>query len=123
MRIHQRILLPVFGNKLALIFGRNSPKAIANFYQAVSHHKGRLVDFSVKYSFYLPSGFVGNTTLEVLYLAGKFSLLKTYIKHSPAPHTAESYTLWVRDCVKNEYFMFLNQLVFGCLEAYFIFKV
>ena len=58
-----------------------------------------------------------------MYLAGKFCLMKTYMKHSPAPHTAEGYTVWIIENGKNEYILFLNQLVFGCLESYFIFKV
>jgi len=103
MRIHGRILLPVFGNKLASIFGRFSQSAVDNFYRAVSHHKG-------------------NSTLEVLYIAGKFCLVKTFLKASPEPHTAETYTKWVQEKVKNEYFHFLNQLIFGCLESYFTFK-
>ena len=41
MRIHELILKPLFGDKLANLFGRQSPKAIDNFYQATSHHKGR----------------------------------------------------------------------------------
>ena len=47
MRIHGRILLPVFGNKLASIFGRCTPSAIDNFYRAVSHHKGKF-DFCMQ---------------------------------------------------------------------------
>ena len=65
----------------------------------------------------------GNTTLEVLFLAGKFCLVKTYMKHSPNPHTAENYSNWIRNNVKNQYLLFLNQLIFGCLESYFVFKV
>ena len=42
MRIHELILKPLFGDKLAHLFGRQSPKAIENFYQATSHHKGGL---------------------------------------------------------------------------------
>ena len=67
--------------------------------------------------------FLGNTTLEVLYLAGKFCLVKTFINTCPVPHTAEAYTGWIKKSVKNEFFLFLNQLIFGCLESYFIFKV
>ena len=40
MRIHELILKPLFGDALAKLFGRLSPKAIENFYQATSHHKG-----------------------------------------------------------------------------------
>jgi len=40
MRIHERVLCPVFGNKLANIFGRRTPAAVENFYKASSHHKG-----------------------------------------------------------------------------------
>ena len=121
MRISQRVLQPVFGAKLATIFGRSTASAIDNFYRAVQHHKGTRV-YGVQLDFdNIPC--TGNTTLENLYLAGKFCLLKTYMKHCPEPHSSENYTFWIRDNVKNQYLLFLNQLVFGCLESYFIFKV
>ena len=31
--------------------------------------------------------------------------------------------MWIRDEVKSQPLLFLNQLVFGCLEAYFQFKI
>ena len=40
MRIHERVLSPVFGVKLANIFGRKTAAAVDNFYKASSHHKG-----------------------------------------------------------------------------------
>ena len=40
MRIHERILKPVFGSCLASLFGRKTPKAVDNFFKAVDHHKG-----------------------------------------------------------------------------------
>ena len=67
--------------------------------------------------------FTGNSTLEVLYLSGKFSLLKTYKKNTQPPYNFEKYALWIRDHVKSQPLLFLNQLVFGCLEAYFQFKM
>ena len=56
-------------------------------------------------------------------MAGKFSLLKTYIANTLPPHNFENYTMWIRDEVKSQPLLFLNQLVFGCLEAYFQFKI
>ena len=64
----------------------------------------------------------GNSNLEVMYFAGKFFLLKTFMKNSCPPHTPEAYTDWILSCVKNQYILFLNQLVFGCLESYFVMK-
>jgi hypothetical protein len=40
MRIHQRVLKPVFGSCLAVLFGRKTPSAVDNFFKAVDHHKG-----------------------------------------------------------------------------------
>ena len=45
------------------------------------------------------------------------------MKYNPAPYTSEAYTEWIRERVQNSYILFLNQLVFGCLQSYFIFKV
>ena len=67
--------------------------------------------------------FAGNSTLEVLYLSGKFSLLTTYMKNTTEPHNFDRYSLWIRDEVVSQPLLFLNQLVFGCLEAYFQFKL
>ena len=92
MRIHELILRPLFGDPLALIFGRKSPKA------------------------------VDNLDLEVVYLAGKFTLLSTYMKHSSPPYSPMGYSNWVVNIVRNQYIMVLNQLVFGTLESYFQMK-
>ena len=35
------------------------------------------------------------------------------------PYNPETYTTWITSSVKNQYLLFLNQLVFGCLESYF----
>ena len=59
----------------------------------------------------------------MLYLSGRFSLLVTYMEHTAAPYTFEKYAVWIRDEVKSQTLLFLNQLVFGCLEAYFQFKL
>ena len=66
--------------------------------------------------------FTGNSCLEVIYFAGKFFLLKTFIKHCCPPYTPETYTLWITSAVHNQYLLYLNQLVFGCLESYFVMK-
>ena len=67
--------------------------------------------------------FSGNSTLEVVYLSGKFALLSTYMKHTNPPFNFNRYTLWMTNEVKSQPLLFLNQLVFGCLEAYFQFKL
>ena len=103
MRIHQRLLKPIFGNSLANLFGRKTPAAIDNFYTATEHHKGNLV-------------------LECVYLAGKFGLTKTYMRSSDPPFSAEGYFKWISNSVSNQYVLMLNQLVFGTLESYFQFK-
>lgn len=102
MRIHDRILKPVFGNCLAQLFGRRSPKAIENFYMAKDHHKG-------------------NFDLEIIYLGGKFLLIKTFMEQTPPPYSADKYFKWITE-VKNQYILFLNQLVMGVLESYFQLK-
>ena len=43
MRIHQRIMQPVFGDDFATLFGRKTPKAIQNFLKATDHHRGNFV--------------------------------------------------------------------------------
>ena len=59
----------------------------------------------------------------MIYLSGKFSLLSTYMKNSTEPFTFDRYSLWIREDVVSQPLLFLNQLVFGCLEAYFQFKL
>ena len=103
MRIHQRILQPVFGDDFATLFGRKTPKAIQNFWKATEHHKGNFV-------------------LEVLYMAGKFTLMSAYMKHDVPPHTAAGYFEWIGNKVKNQYVLMLNQIIMGTLESYFQFK-
>ena len=103
MRIHQRLLQPIFGDSLAKLFGRKTPKAIQNFFAGTDHHKGNLV-------------------LEVCYLAGKFVLVKTYMKSTEPPHSSDGYFTWIATSVKNQYILMLNQLTFGALESYFQMK-
>ena len=45
------------------------------------------------------------------------------MKHTGTPYTFEGYTDWMRTEVKSQHLLFLNQLVFGCLEGYFQFKL
>ena len=103
MRIHQRLLKPIFGNSFAKLFGRKSPKAIDNFFKATDHHKG-------------------NYDLEVCYLGGKFLLLRAYMQHNQPPFSSKNYFSWIANCVHNQYILFLNQLVMGVLESYFQLK-
>lgn len=44
------------------------------------------------------------------------------MKHTDSPYNFERYTAWVTNKVNSQYLLFLNQLVFGCLEGYFQFK-
>ena len=67
--------------------------------------------------------YLGNSTLEVLYLCGKFLLFSCYMKHTTSPYSFDRYTTWMRSEVKSQTLLFLNQLVFGCLEGYFQFKL
>ena len=45
------------------------------------------------------------------------------MKNTTEPHNFGRYSLWIRDKVVSQPLLFLNQLVFGCLEAYFQFKL
>ena len=45
------------------------------------------------------------------------------MKHTAPPYTFASYTAWMTNDVKSQPLQFLNQLVFGCLEGYFQFKL
>ena len=64
----------------------------------------------------------GNVSLELIFFAGQFFLMKTFMKHCSPPYTPESYTDWITTSVQNQYILFMNQLVFGCLESYFVMK-
>ena len=103
MRIFQRLLEPIFGDSFANLFGRKTPKAIQNFWKATDHHKGNFV-------------------LEVLYMAGKFVLMKTLRDNCEPPYSADNYFHWICHDVRNQYILMLNQLIMGTLESYFQFK-
>ena len=45
------------------------------------------------------------------------------MKNTTETHNFDIYSLWIKDEVVSQPLLFLNQLVFGCLEASFQFKL